>query len=60
MRFATQAYLDKTREALQLARGPGFFDKWFRWQSPVYENLVSENLQTELRKILNQNEVGYF
>ncbi|KAI6184100.1 hypothetical protein M3Y97_00560200 [Aphelenchoides bicaudatus] len=56
MRTATQTYLEKTRNALQEARGPGFFDKWVKWKSPAYENLVSENLQNELRKILNQNE----
>lgn len=27
MRAATQKYLDKTKETLQEARGPGFFDK---------------------------------
>lgn len=71
MRIATQTYLNKTREALvilkhhpkqksllfqQAARGPGFFDKWLKWQNPVYDNLVSENLQNEFRKILSQSE----
>jgi hypothetical protein len=60
MRTATESYLEKTRDALQAARGPGFFDKWFKWKTPAYDHLVSENLQTELRKILSQNEVCCF
>ncbi|KAI6172049.1 Abnormal pharyngeal pumping family member [Aphelenchoides besseyi] len=56
MRNAVQRHLEKTREALHAARGPGFIGKWFKWQSPTYDNLVSEHLQDELRKILNENE----
>lgn len=60
MRAATESYLEQTRDALQAARGPGFFDKWFKWKTPAYEHLLSENLQSELRKILSQNEVVFF
>ncbi|KAI6242784.1 hypothetical protein M3Y99_00185600 [Aphelenchoides fujianensis] len=56
MRNAVQRHLEKTREALHSVRGPGVFGKWLKWQTPTYDHVVSENLQDELRKILNQDE----
>ncbi|CAD5215377.1 unnamed protein product [Bursaphelenchus xylophilus] len=52
---AVDRYLDKTKQVLNESRGPGFYDKWFKWKNPTYDNILSENLQKEFRQILHQN-----
>lgn len=55
MQEAVEHYLAQTRAVLASSKGPGFYDRWLKWQTPSFENVLSENVQNELRNILRQN-----
>uniref|UniRef100_A0A7E5A114 Dynamin-like GTPase OPA1, mitochondrial n=1 Tax=Panagrellus redivivus TaxID=6233 RepID=A0A7E5A114_PANRE len=55
MRQAVDERLAEVRNTLSEARGPGFWGRWLKWQTPSSENNVNSLVQSQLRQILTEN-----
>uniref|UniRef100_A0AC35GAX0 Dynamin-like 120 kDa protein, mitochondrial n=1 Tax=Panagrolaimus sp. PS1159 TaxID=55785 RepID=A0AC35GAX0_9BILA len=55
MQKAVNERLQEVHQNLDDARGPGFWSKWFKWQSRTNENDVNLEIQKQLRQILIEN-----
>uniref|UniRef100_A0A914PPY9 Dynamin-like GTPase OPA1, mitochondrial n=1 Tax=Panagrolaimus davidi TaxID=227884 RepID=A0A914PPY9_9BILA len=55
MQKAVNERLQEVHQSLDDARGPGFWSKWFKWQSRTNENDVNLEIQKQLRQILVEN-----
>ncbi|VDN53093.1 unnamed protein product [Dracunculus medinensis] len=55
MAKAVEDRLDEARKVIDESHGPGFWSKWFYWQSPTHEHIISYEVQSELKQLLVQN-----